>query len=50
MTLTLYTHPFSAYCQKVLIALREHATPFEMRLLTPLTTRRRWPNTHACGH
>ena len=35
MTLTLYTHPFSAYCQKVLIALREHATPFEMRLLTP---------------
>lgn len=31
----LYAHPFSSYCQKVLIALYENATPFEWRLLTP---------------
>jgi glutathione S-transferase len=35
MSLKLYAHPFSSYCQKVLIALYENATPFEMRLLTP---------------
>ena len=29
----LYAHPFSSYCQKVLIALYENATPFEMRIL-----------------
>ncbi len=29
----LYAHPFSSYCQKVLIALYESATPFELRLL-----------------
>jgi glutathione S-transferase len=28
MTLTLYCHPFAAYCQKVLIALYENDTPF----------------------
>lgn len=28
MTLTLYYHPFAAYCQKVLIALYENETPF----------------------
>ena len=28
MTLTLYFHPFAAYCQKVLIALYENGTPF----------------------
>jgi glutathione S-transferase len=33
MTLSLYAHPFSSYCQKVLIALYENATPFELRLL-----------------
>ena len=33
MTLTLYAHPFSAYCQKVLIALYENGTPFEYRTL-----------------
>ena len=33
MTLTLYAHPFSSYCQKVLIALYENATPFESVLL-----------------
>jgi glutathione S-transferase len=31
----LYAHPFSSYCQKVLIALYENAIPFESRLLTP---------------
>ena len=29
----LYAHPFSSYCQKVLIALYENATPFELRML-----------------
>ena len=29
----LYAHPFSSYCQKVLIALYEHATPFQYRSL-----------------
>jgi glutathione S-transferase len=31
----LYAHPFSSYCQKVLIALYENATPFELRMLAP---------------
>ncbi|MDI9240260.1 glutathione S-transferase family protein [Lysobacter sp. LF1] len=31
--LQLYAHPFSSYCQKVLTALYENATPFQMRLL-----------------
>jgi len=35
MTLRLYAHPFSSYCQKVLIALYENETPFELRLLAP---------------
>ncbi|EDZ98181.1 Glutathione S-transferase domain [Burkholderia sp. H160] len=34
MPLKLYAHPFSAYCQKALIALYENGTPFEMRVLT----------------
>ncbi|MDE1179131.1 glutathione S-transferase family protein [Paraburkholderia sp.] len=34
MSLTLYAHPFSSYCQKVLIALYENGTPFEMRALS----------------
>lgn len=29
----LYAHPFSSYCQKVLIALYENGTPFEYRML-----------------
>lgn len=33
MTLKLYAHPFSSYCQKVLIPLYENGTPFELRLL-----------------
>ena len=31
----LYAHPFSSYCQKVLIALYENGTPFEFRMLAP---------------
>lgn len=31
MTLTLYSHPFSSYCQKVLTALWENETPFTYR-------------------
>ncbi|MFN4090773.1 MAG: glutathione S-transferase family protein [Alphaproteobacteria bacterium] len=35
MSVDLYAHPFSSYCQKVLIALYENATPFTFRMLTP---------------
>lgn len=31
----LYAHPFSSYCQKVLIALYENAIPFQWGLLSP---------------
>lgn len=34
MPISLYAHPFSSYCQKVLVALYENATPFEWRLLS----------------
>jgi glutathione S-transferase len=34
MTLKLYAHPFSSYCQKVLTALYENGTPFEWRELS----------------
>jgi glutathione S-transferase len=33
MTLTLHLHPFSSYCQKVLIALYEAGTPFVPQLV-----------------
>ena len=33
MTLKLYAHPFSSYCQKALIALYENNTPFDYRSL-----------------
>jgi glutathione S-transferase len=33
MSLVLYSHPFSSYCQKVLIALYENDTPFAYRHL-----------------
>jgi glutathione S-transferase len=33
MPLTLYAHPFSSYCQKVLIALYENHIAFEFRTL-----------------
>jgi glutathione S-transferase len=35
ISLQLYAHPFSSYCQKVLIALYENDIPFEFRLLAP---------------
>jgi glutathione S-transferase len=35
MSLKLYAHPFSSYCQKVLIPLYENGTPFEYLLLEP---------------
>ena len=31
--LQLHAHPFSSYCQKVLVALYENGTPFEFKLL-----------------
>jgi glutathione S-transferase len=33
MSLTLYAHPFSSYCWKVLIALYENGTPFRYRMV-----------------
>lgn len=45
----LYAHPFSSYCQKVLIALYENGTDFDYRLLdhndaeTLADFERRWP-------
>lgn len=33
MTLTLYFHPLSSYCQKALIALYENDTPFERQIV-----------------
>jgi glutathione S-transferase len=47
--LILYGHPFSSYTQKVLIALYENGTPFELRCLGADTPQhnaewlRRWP-------
>lgn len=35
MALTLYLHPFSSFCQKVLIALYENDTPFAPRVIDP---------------
>jgi glutathione S-transferase len=35
MTLRLYYHPFSSYCQKVLVALYERQVPFEGVVLNP---------------
>ena len=33
MSLTLYSHPFASYCQKVLIAFWENEVPFTYRHL-----------------
>lgn len=33
MALVLHAHPFSSYCQKVLIALYENDTPFKLQML-----------------
>ncbi|HEX8625368.1 MAG TPA: glutathione S-transferase family protein [Allosphingosinicella sp.] len=35
MTLTLYYHPFSSFCQKVLVALYERQVPFEGVVVDP---------------
>ena len=35
MSLLLYAHPFSSYCQKALVALYENETPFSFRMLAP---------------
>jgi glutathione S-transferase len=48
MPLQLLAHPFSSYCQKVLIALYENDTAFELQLLEPGRPAmdelvRRWP-------
>ena len=49
MSLTLYAHPFSSYCQKVLIALWADDTPFDYRMLDEqhpenmAELRRHWP-------
>ncbi len=49
MALQLFAHPFSSYCQKVLIALYENELHFDLRLLGPddQATQdeftRRWP-------
>ena len=49
MTLQLFAHPFSSYCQKVLIALWADGTEFEYRILEQdhpenfVELKRRWP-------
>ena len=47
MALTLYAHPFSSYCQKVLVALYENEVPFEYRTLEDPAAMKalkaRWP-------
>lgn len=49
MSLQLFCHPFSSYCQRVLVALYENATPFRPRMLdhndpgTLAEWARRWP-------
>lgn len=35
MTIELFAHPFSSYCQKAITALYENGTPFEFRMLEP---------------
>ena len=47
MPLTLYAHPFSSYCQKVLVALYENELPFSYRMLEEPGAmdelKQRWP-------
>lgn len=49
MTLTLYAHPFSSYCWKVLIAIYADGTPFDYQNVDPAfpgvmdELKRRWP-------
>jgi len=35
VSLKLYAHPFSSYCQKAIIALYENGTAFALRMLSP---------------
>jgi glutathione S-transferase len=35
LTLVLYGHPFSSYCQKVVVALYENDLPFDFRVIGP---------------
>jgi glutathione S-transferase len=35
VTLKLYAHPFSSYCQKALVALYENGTTFQWMMLSP---------------
>jgi glutathione S-transferase len=49
MALQLFAHPFSSYCQKVLVALYENDIAFEYRIVDPMHPEnvnelaRRWP-------
>jgi glutathione S-transferase len=49
MTLTLYLHPLSSFCQKVLVAFYENGTPFEPRVVnladetSSAALRKLWP-------
>jgi glutathione S-transferase len=47
MSLTLYAHPFSSYCQKVLVALYENDVEFEYRTIEDPSAmaelKARWP-------
>jgi glutathione S-transferase len=49
MDLILYAHPFSSYCQKVIVALHEHGLPFTLRPINDGNAgaeeafARRWP-------
>jgi glutathione S-transferase len=52
MNLQLFAHPFSSYCQKVLVALYEHELPFTWRTINAgddaaeAEFARRWPMRH----
>jgi glutathione S-transferase len=52
MNLILYAHPFSSYCQKVIVALHEHGLPFTLRTVNDGDAAvedefaRRWPMRH----
>ena len=35
MTIELFAHPFSSYCQKAITAFYENDIPFELRMLEP---------------
>jgi glutathione S-transferase len=51
MSLMLYAHPFSSYCQKVLVALYENDVEFEYRTLEDpgamAELKARWPFARA---